>query len=115
MRNGSAPLYRCPLPVFRNAMDRCHALAKPYFEQGLLDVIFAQNNDDTLVNRTSLTQPALFAVEYALAAALAAFGVRPAVMIGHSLGEIVAATIAGGRLHPAGRGQDRCETRRAHG
>ena len=61
----AAELYRT-YSVFRNAMDRCHALAQPYLEQGLLDVIFAQDNDDTLVNRTDYTQPALFAVEYAL-------------------------------------------------
>jgi acyl transferase domain-containing protein/surfactin synthase thioesterase subunit/acyl carrier protein len=76
-------------------MDRCHALAKPYLEQGLLDVIFAQNNDDTLVNRTDYTQPALFAVEYALAELLKSWGILPDAVIGHSLGELVAACVAG--------------------
>ena len=90
----AAQLYRSH-SVFRNAMDRCHALAKPYLEQGLLDVIFAQNNDDTLVNRTDYTQPALFAVEYALAELLKSWGILPDAVIGHSLGELVAACVAG--------------------
>ena len=38
--------------VFRDAMDRCHALATPHLECGLLDVIFAERSDDALVNRT---------------------------------------------------------------
>jgi acyl transferase domain-containing protein/surfactin synthase thioesterase subunit/acyl carrier protein len=89
----AAELYRTH-SVFRNAMDRCHALAEPYLEQSLLDVIFARNNDDALVNRTDYTQPALFAVEYALAELVKSWGVAPAAVIGHSLGEIAAACVA---------------------
>jgi len=81
--------------VFRNAMDRCHALAEPYLEKGLLKVIFAADGDDALVNRTDYTQPALFAVEYALAELLKAWGISPDAVIGHSLGEISAACAAG--------------------
>src|SRR5215469_14005521 len=90
----AAGLYRSH-SVFRNAMDRCHALAKPYLEQGLLGVIFAGNNDDTLINRTDYTQPALFAVEYALAELVKSWGILPDAVIGHSLGELVAACVAG--------------------
>src|SRR5207247_9861980 len=49
--------------VFRKAMDRCHALAQPYLEHGLLDVIFAEGSDDELVYRPDYTMPELFAVE----------------------------------------------------
>ena len=70
----AAELYRTH-SVFRNAMDRCHALAEPYLEQGLLDVIFAGDSDDALVNRTDYTQPALFAVEYALAELVKSWGI----------------------------------------
>ena len=81
--------------VFRNAMDRCHALAQPYLEHGLLDVIFAEGSDDALVNRTDYTQPALFAVEYALAQLFLARGVQPQALLGYSLGEYVCACLAG--------------------
>jgi len=89
----AADLYRTHA-VFRNALDRCHALAQPYLEHGLLDVIFNGDGDAALVNRTDYTQPALFAVEYALTELLKSFGIVPAAVIGHSLGEIVAACIA---------------------
>ena len=81
--------------VFRAAMDRCHALAEPYLERGLLDVIFSSDNDLTLVHRTEYTQPALFAIEYALVELLKTWGIAPRAVIGHSLGEITAACVAG--------------------
>lgn len=89
----AAELYRTH-SVFRNAMDRCHALVRPHLEHGLLDVIFAEGSDDALVNRTDYTQPALFAVEYALAELLKSWGIAPDAVIGHSLGEIAAACVA---------------------
>ena len=89
----AAELYRT-YSVFRDAMDRCHALARPYLEKGLLDVIFAGDSDDALVNRTDYTQPALFAVEYALAELVKSWGITPDALIGHSLGEIAAACAA---------------------
>jgi acyl transferase domain-containing protein/surfactin synthase thioesterase subunit len=88
----AAGLYRTQ-SVFRNAMDRCCALAKPYLERDLLEVIFAADGDDTLVNRTDYTQPALFAVEFALAELMKSWGIAPDAVIGHSLGEIAAACI----------------------
>ncbi len=89
----AAKLYRTH-SVFRNAMDYCHALAEPYLEQGLRDVIFDRDSDAALVNRTDYTQPALFAVEYALAELVRSWGIAPHAVIGHSLGEIVAAWAA---------------------
>ena len=89
----AAKLYRTHA-VFRNAMDQCHALAEPYLEQGLRDVIFAADRNAALVDRTDYTQPALFAVEYALAELLKSWGITPAAVIGHSLGEITAAFAA---------------------
>jgi acyl transferase domain-containing protein len=90
----AAQLYRTH-SVFRDAMDRCHALAQPHLEHGLLEVIFAREGGDALVNRTDYTQPALFAVEYALAELLKSWGISPDAVIGHSLGEFVAACTAG--------------------
>ncbi len=89
----AAGLYRTQ-PVFRDAMDRCAALARPQLERDLLEVIFAAETDDALVNRTDYTQPALFAVEYALAQLLTSWGIVPDALIGHSLGEIAAACVA---------------------
>jgi len=89
----AAKLYRTH-SVFRNAMDHCHALAEPYLEQGLRDVIFDRDSDAALVNRTDYTQPALFAVEYALAELVRSWSIAPHAVIGHSLGEIVAAWAA---------------------
>ena len=89
----AAKLYRTHA-VFRNAMDQCHALAEPYLEQGLREVVFAADRDGALVDRTDYTQPALFAVEYALAELLKSWGIKPAAVIGHSLGEITAAFAA---------------------
>jgi acyl transferase domain-containing protein len=89
----AAKLYRTHA-VFRNAMDQCHALAEPYLEQGLRDVVFAADRNAALVDRTDYTQPALFAVEYALAELLKSWGIKPAAVIGHSLGEITAAFAA---------------------
>jgi acyl transferase domain-containing protein/surfactin synthase thioesterase subunit/acyl carrier protein len=89
----AAELYRTH-SVFRNAMDHCRALAEPYLERGLLEVIFSANNNDELVNRTDYTQPALFAVEYALSELLRSWGILPDAVIGHSLGEIAAACVA---------------------
>jgi acyl transferase domain-containing protein/surfactin synthase thioesterase subunit/acyl carrier protein len=89
----AAELYRTH-SVFRNAMDECRALAGPYLERDLLEVIFAADSDDALVNRTDYTQPALFAVEYALAQLMKSWGILPDAVIGHSMGEIAAACVA---------------------
>lgn len=88
-----AELYRT-YSVFRNAMDLCDALARPFLEKGLLDVVFARDGDETLVNRTDYTQPALFAVEYALTELVKSWGITPDALIGHSLGEIAASCAA---------------------
>ena len=89
----AAELYRT-YSVFRSAMDRCRALVAPHLERDLLEVIFAAESDDALVNRTDYTQPALFAVEYALAQLVKSWGILPDALIGHSLGEITAACLA---------------------
>ncbi len=87
-------LYRA-WPVFRQALDRCDALARPHLEHGLVAAILDGEGAEGLIDRTDYTQPALFAVEYALAELLGSWGIRPAAVIGHSLGEFTAACVAG--------------------
>jgi len=83
-------------PVFREALDRCDAHLKTIWPHGLIDVIFGDADEPAArLNDTTYTQPALFAVEYALAQLWASWGVRPFAVAGHSLGEITAACVAG--------------------
>ena len=80
-------------PVFAEHFDQCAA----GFGKELGIDLRAEVFDGTARNleRTDRTQPALFAVEYALAKLIESYGVRPAALAGHSIGEYVAATIAG--------------------
>ncbi len=97
-----AGLYRDE-PVFRAAVDRCAELLRPHLgEHGGLDlreVLFPSDPGSEAaaerLSQTALTQPALFTVEYALAGLWQSWGVEPRAMIGHSIGEYVAACLAG--------------------
>ncbi|TCP59316.1 amino acid adenylation domain-containing protein [Tumebacillus sp. BK434] len=80
--------------VFRRALDECAALLEGELERGLLDYLFDPAFEQEL-QETHITQPALFALEYALAQLLFSAGIRPDVLIGHSLGEYVAACLSG--------------------
>lgn len=91
-------------PTFRAALDKCAELLKPYLEHSLLSVLYPDlyETDEAKVqilkskiDETAYTQPALFALEYALAELWRSWGVEPAVMVGHSVGEYVAACLAG--------------------
>lgn len=83
-------------PTFHATLDKCDQYLRPYLNRPLLDVIFADNESDTgLINETAYTQPALFAVEYALAELWQSWGIHPSMVMGHSVGEYVAACIAG--------------------
>jgi len=91
----AAGLYRAH-PLFREALDRCDAAFRPHLPQPLLEVLFAgEDAAPGLIDRTLYTQPALFAVEYGLAELWRSWGVTPAAVMGHSLGEVVAACVAG--------------------
>jgi acyl transferase domain-containing protein/SAM-dependent methyltransferase len=78
-------------PVFREALDECRDLLAPHLGLDVGEVIFGQEAPvDTL-----LAQPALFAFEHSLARLWMAWGVQPRALLGHSLGELVAACLAG--------------------
>ncbi|HSU12938.1 non-ribosomal peptide synthetase/type I polyketide synthase [Longimicrobium sp.] len=86
-------------PVFRRELDRCAEILKPEIGIDLRSVLFPPEGGEDVANaalrRTGLTQPALFAVEYALAKTWMHRGVMPDAMLGHSIGEYVAAHLAG--------------------
>lgn len=82
-------------PVFRAALDQCAEILNSILDRPLLDVIYPQDKNDTLLNQTTYTQPALFAFEYALAMLWRSWGFEPQAVLGHSVGEYVAACIAG--------------------
>ncbi|RQP22641.1 type I polyketide synthase [Piscinibacter terrae] len=80
-------------PVFKAAFDRCAHLLSPLLGCPLHELVF--NPDSATLDQTRHTQPALFAVEYALAELWKACGVVPRVVMGHSVGEVTAACVAG--------------------
>ncbi|GAA4462184.1 type I polyketide synthase [Phytohabitans houttuyneae] len=82
-------------PVFRRHVDECDRLFARHLPESVRAVMHGQAADATLLNQTGYTQPALFTLEYALAQLWMSWGVRPNVLIGHSIGEVTAATIAG--------------------
>ncbi|NEQ72619.1 MAG: type I polyketide synthase [Okeania sp. SIO2C9] len=85
-------------PTFRQALDRCDQILQPYLEVPLLEAVYPkdeQKSTSNLLDQTGYTQPALFAIEYALAKLWESWGIKPTVVMGHSVGEYVAATIAG--------------------
>jgi acyl transferase domain-containing protein len=81
--------------VVRDALDRCAAAMSAHLPRPLLDVMFATQEESTDIHLTGFTQPALFALEYALAELWKSWGVTPHVVLGHSVGEYAAACVAG--------------------
>ncbi len=94
----AAGLYACE-PLVRHIIDECCEVLAGHMGMDLRDVLFpAPDRAGTAaaeLRDTALAQPALFVVQYALAQLWRSWGVQPAAMIGHSIGEYVAATVAG--------------------
>jgi iturin family lipopeptide synthetase A len=98
-----AELYRTE-PVFRDDIERCLEILRPLLDVDLRALMFSpvrgSGNDserteaDALLRQTRITQPALFAIEYALAKLWISWGITPTAMIGHSVGEYVAGCLA---------------------
>ena len=85
-------------PVFRAQVDRCAALLVDHLGLDLREVLYSRDDSEAVrqeLNQTWLAQPALFVTEYALSQLLISWGVNPQSMIGHSIGEYVAACLAG--------------------
>jgi len=82
-------------PTFRACFDACAEILLPLLGRDLRTVVFAPGAEGLLLEQTELAQPALFSLEISLAHLLEEWGLKPAAMLGHSLGEYVAATLAG--------------------
>jgi acyl transferase domain-containing protein/acyl-CoA synthetase (AMP-forming)/AMP-acid ligase II/acetylornithine/succinyldiaminopimelate/putrescine aminotransferase/acyl carrier protein len=82
-------------PTFRRAFDTCLDILNLRLERPLLAVLDPESKDAALLNETGYTQPLLFALEYALAELWRSWGIEPDVVLGHSVGEYVAACVAG--------------------
>ena len=86
-------------PLFRAIVDDCCDYLKPHLDVDLRELLYPRVGDEitaqiSLVN-TLYTQPSIFVIEYALARFWQSLGVEAAMMAGHSIGEFVAATLAG--------------------
>jgi len=82
-------------PVFRDALDECAQILNSILGRPLLEIIFSADKNDPTIHQTTYTQPALFAFEYALVQMWRSWGFEPYAVLGHSVGEYVAACIAG--------------------
>jgi myxalamid-type polyketide synthase MxaB len=84
-------------PTFRATLDRCEELYREATGKSLLAVLYPPTDapEQPALEETTYTQPALFALEYALATLWQSWGVQPDYLLGHSVGEVAAACVAG--------------------
>ena len=85
--------------VFRSAMDRCSEILNRYLARDLRDVLYPRDGNEAnaaeVLRSTEFTQPAIFCVGYSLAQLWKHWGITPSNFVGHSIGEFVAACLAG--------------------
>jgi acyl transferase domain-containing protein/acyl carrier protein/2-polyprenyl-3-methyl-5-hydroxy-6-metoxy-1,4-benzoquinol methylase len=81
-------------PVFRDALEQCAAAMQPHAEFRLLEEL-ARPDATSRMSRTGISQPAIFAIQMALAALWKSWGVEPVAIVGHSVGEVAAACVSG--------------------
>jgi amino acid adenylation domain-containing protein len=85
--------------VFQQTVNSCAEILQPLLDQDIRELIYSENTQQAasnqLLEQTRYTQPALFTIEYALAKLWQSWGIQPTAMVGHSIGEFVAACLAG--------------------
>lgn len=82
-------------PLFRQSLLECDRILKQWLDRPLLSVLYPEDGDESFINETAYTQPALFCLEYSLAMLWRSWGIEPGILLGHSVGEYVAACLAG--------------------
>ncbi len=82
-------------PTFRRSLERADELLGPLLGHSLISMLHAGPDEAAVLDHTAVAQPALFAIEYALAELWRSWGVVPSAVMGHSVGEYVAACVAG--------------------
>ena len=82
-------------PAFRRILDQCDEILRDELHPGLLSVLFPEAGQTSPLDETAYTQPALFVLEYALSQLWMSWGIQPGAVMGHSVGEYVAACVAG--------------------
>ncbi len=81
-------------PVFRQSIERCDAAMRPWARFSLLEEL-GRSEEASQMHRTEIAQPAIFAMQVALTELWKSWGVQPAAIVGHSVGEVAAACVAG--------------------
>ena len=81
--------------VFREVVERCDRAMRPYADCSLLAELTATDAAQSRLNEIDIIQPALFTIQAALAALWRSWGIEPQAVVGHSLGEVAAAYVAG--------------------
>ncbi|MBS1783115.1 MAG: amino acid adenylation domain-containing protein [Bacteroidetes bacterium] len=84
--------------LFHSSVDYCAQILRPYLDEDLLEVLFPTTENEAnqnRINETRYSQPALFVISYSLAKLWMSWGIQPSALIGHSIGEFVAACLAG--------------------
>jgi len=91
-----AELYQAET-AFRDAMNECDRLLGPIDgNNSLIDILYSQKAEvSEMVNQTAISQLAIFAFEYSMVRLLESYGIKPSALLGHSIGEYVAACEAG--------------------
>ncbi|MDH6063736.1 type I polyketide synthase [Umezakia ovalisporum] len=86
-------------PTFRQTIDRCDEILRSLLGKSILSILYPSQQmgleTPSQIDETAYTQPALFSLEYALAQLWRSWGIEPDVVMGHSVGEYVAACVAG--------------------
>ncbi|MFC1831125.1 type I polyketide synthase, partial [Thermodesulfobacteriota bacterium] len=86
-------------PLFRKQVDLCSEILMPHLELDLRELLFPAKSQaekaSEQLTQTNITQPALFTIEYSLAKLWSNLGIKPSALVGHSIGEYVAACVSG--------------------